>query len=39
VGITIFFVMVVGCKSGLFLSFGVAALPVLVCLVYILTLR
>ncbi|MCI0539491.1 MAG: hypothetical protein L0Z50_30135 [Verrucomicrobiales bacterium] len=39
VGITIFFVMVVGFKSGLFLSFGVAATPVLLCLGYILTLR
>lgn len=39
VGITIFFVMVVGFKSGLFLSFGVAALPVLLCLTYIFALR
>jgi hypothetical protein len=39
VGITIFFVMVVGFKAGLFISFGVAAVPVLVCLAYIFTLR
>jgi hypothetical protein len=39
VAITIFFVMVVGFKAGLFLSFGVAALPVLICLAYIFTLR
>jgi hypothetical protein len=39
VGITIFFVMVVGFKSGLFVSIGVAAVPVLACLSYILTLR
>ena len=39
VGIAVFFVMVVAFKAGLFLSFGVAALPVLVCLSYILLLR
>lgn len=39
VGITIFFVLVVGFKSGLFISFGVAAVPVLICLAYILTMR
>lgn len=38
-GIAVFFVMVVAFKAGLFLSFGVAALPVLVCLSYILLLR
>jgi len=38
-GITIFFVMVVGFKAGIFISFGVAAMPVLVCLIYIFTLR
>jgi len=39
IGITLFFVMVVGFKSGLFLSFGVAAVPVLICLTYIFTMR
>lgn len=39
VGITIFFVMVVGFKAGLFLSFGAAAVPVLVCFGYIFALR
>jgi len=39
VGITIFFVMVVGFKAGLALSFAAAAVPVLVCLIYIFTLR
>ena len=39
VGITLFFVMVMGFKAGLFLSFGVAVLPVLVCFTYIFTLR
>jgi len=39
VGITVFFVMVLGFKAGLFLSFGVAAVPALLCLVYIFTLR
>ena len=38
-GITVFFVMVIAFKAGLFFSFGVAALPVLVCLSYILLLR
>jgi hypothetical protein len=39
VGITVFFVMVVGFKAGIFISFGIAAVPVLVCLAYIFTLR
>ena len=39
VGITIFFVMVIGFKSGLFLSLGVAAVPVLACLAYIFSMR
>jgi hypothetical protein len=39
VGITLFFVMVVGFKSGILISFGVAAAPVLLCLTYIFTLR
>ncbi len=38
-GIGVFFLMVVGFKAGLFVSFGVAALLVLVCLAYILLLR
>jgi hypothetical protein len=39
VGITVFFVMVVGFKAGIFLSFGIATIPVLLCLAYIFGLR
>lgn len=39
VGITVFFVMVVGFKAGIFTSFVIAAVPVLLCLTYIFTLR
>lgn len=38
-GITVFFVMVVGFKAGILISFGVAAVPVIVCLGYIFALR
>ena len=38
-GITVFFVMVVGFKSGIFVSFVAGAIPVLLCFTYILTLR
>jgi hypothetical protein len=39
VGITVFFVMVVGFKSGIFISFIAALVPVLLCFAYIFTLR
>ena len=39
VGITVFFVMVVGFKSGIFISCIAALVPVLICFVYIFTLR
>jgi len=38
-GITAFFVMVVGLKSGVFMSCLAAAVPVLLCILYIFTLR
>lgn len=39
IGITVFFVMVVGFKAGIFISFIAAAVPVLLCVAYILGLR
>ena len=39
VGITLFFVLIVGFKAGLMSAFGIAVVPVLVCLAYILGLR
>jgi len=39
VGITVFFVLLVMLKSSLLTSFGVALVPVLVCLAYIFGLR
>ncbi len=38
-GITVFFLMVVGFKAGIFLSLGIAILPVILCLAYIFGLR
>ncbi len=38
-GLTLFFVVLVGCKAGLMTAFGVAVVPVLVCLAYIFGLR
>ena len=38
-GITVFFAMVVGSQSGIFSSFVAGAIPVLLCLAYIFTLR
>jgi hypothetical protein len=38
-GITLFFVLIVGFKAGLLTSFGVALIPVLLCLAYIFGLR
>ncbi len=39
VGIAIFFVMIVAFKAGLLVSFGVAVVPLFICVGYILTLR
>ncbi len=38
-GLTLFFVVLVGCKAGLMTAFGVAVVPVLFCLAYIFGLR
>ena len=38
-GMTLFFVVLVGAKAGLMTAFGVAVVPVLVCLAYIFGLR
>lgn len=39
VGITLFFALIVGFKAGLMTSFGIAAVPTLLCLVYIFGFR